>query len=112
MHPLLGFGLVASAIGAANWASDKNNRKKAKDMIYGGLADNASPQQFDKRQLAKGTRVEMEHTNNPAIAREIAMDHLTEDPRYYIELEKMEKKLEKSRRSSMKKVQKYKAYEE
>jgi hypothetical protein len=28
----------------------------------------------------------MEHTNDPDIAKEIAMDHLTEDPRYYTKL--------------------------
>ena len=30
--------------------------------------------------------VEMEHTNDPDIAKEIAMDHLTEDPDYYSKL--------------------------
>ena len=33
----------------------------------------------------------MEHTDDPDLAREIAMDHLTEDPDYYTKLEKVEK---------------------
>lgn len=28
----------------------------------------------------------MEHTNNPKIAEEIALDHLSENPKYYSEL--------------------------
>lgn len=39
-------------------------------------------------QLAKGIRVEMEHTNDEKTAREIALDHLGEDPRYYTKLQK------------------------
>lgn len=37
-------------------------------------------------EIAEGIRVEMEHTNDPRVAREIAADHLTEDPRYYSKL--------------------------
>lgn len=62
-----------------------------KDMIPGGLADDASTSDFDSDQLAIGIRIEMEHTNDEAIATEIAMDHLTEDPMYYSKLQGMEK---------------------
>jgi hypothetical protein len=41
-----------------------------------------------KRQLKKGTKVEMEHTTDPAIAREIALDHLGENLYYYDLLDK------------------------
>lgn len=41
-------------------------------------------------QLAKGIKVEMEHTGNIALAREIALDHLNEYPDYYDRLEKAE----------------------
>lgn len=61
--------------------------KFCSDALKGGLADN-SKKVFDKKQLAKGRKVEMEHTNDPQIAEEIARDHLTEDPKYYIKLEK------------------------
>lgn len=41
------------------------------------------------QQLKKGIKVEMEHTNHPTVAREIAMDHLNENPYYYDELKKV-----------------------
>jgi len=65
---------------------------KHKDQLPGGLADDSSPADFDKDQLEKGIRVELEHVNDKALAREITMDHLSEDPKYYTKLEKMEKK--------------------
>lgn len=44
---------------------------------------------FDQVQLAIGMRVEMEHTTDPAIAQQIAMDHLVEDSAYYQKLAKV-----------------------
>lgn len=58
----------------------------AEDKLPGGLADKATPNEFDPKQLAMGVKVEMEHTSDPKIAREIAMDHLKEDPNYYTKL--------------------------
>jgi hypothetical protein len=43
-------------------------------------------------QLAKGIKVEQEHTGNLALAREIALDHLNEFPDYYDRLKKAEQK--------------------
>jgi hypothetical protein len=43
-----------------------------------------------EKQLEKGIKIEMEHTSDESIAREIAMDHLWEDPKYYGKLEKIE----------------------
>lgn len=60
-----------------------------------------SPERIEKmynhleRQLKKGTKVEMEHTDNKKIAKEIAMDHLTEDPNYYNKLAKIHREGEK-----------------
>lgn len=45
---------------------------------------------FDAKELAMGIEVEKEHTDNPAIAKEIAKDHLAELPDYYTRLKKME----------------------
>lgn len=54
------------------------------DKIEGGLADDKSTSDFCPKQLAMGFEVEMkEHTDDPKIALEIAMDHLVEDPKYY-----------------------------
>jgi len=40
-------------------------------------------------QLIKGVKVEKEHTSVGSVAREIALDHLDENPRYYDELAKV-----------------------
>lgn len=63
-----------------------------KDKIPGGLSDKGPPKGIDPSQVEKGIKVEMEHTDDPQIAREITYDHLTEDPLYYDKLEKIEKK--------------------
>lgn len=44
-----------------------------------------------EQQLAKGIKVEMEHTSLKSVAREIALDHLGEDLHYYEKLSKIEK---------------------
>jgi hypothetical protein len=64
------------------------------DQMEGGIADEAKPQDFDIKSLLKGILVELEHTNNPIAAMEIAMDHLAEHAEYYDALELMEKELE------------------
>jgi hypothetical protein len=81
-----------------------------KNKIKGGLADGMSivdlaihhgddswaSIQFEslenqlKKQVEKGIKIEAEHTDSEQMAREIAMDHLYEDPKYYDKLEKME----------------------
>jgi len=63
-----------------------------KDKIPGGLADKKSPSDFNQKDLKRGIKVELEHTSDRDIAQEIAMDHLTEDSKYYQKLEKMEKR--------------------
>lgn len=69
----------------------EKEKEEVGDELEGGLADKKSPQDFDKEQLAMGLKVEMEHTDDPMVALEIAMDHLTEIPDYYTHLDKMEK---------------------
>lgn len=80
------------------------------EEIEGGLADNKSLVQISKKhdakgyyhiknmmdslrkQLHMGMKVEMEHTDDKEKAKEIAMDHLWEDPNYYTKLKKIETK--------------------
>jgi hypothetical protein len=62
------------------------SRDAYRERIPGGRAAGRHPRQFDPRELARGTEVELEHTYDRGIAREIAMDHLAEDPRYYQKL--------------------------
>jgi hypothetical protein len=54
--------------------------------LRGGLAEGMSPSDFDPGALREGTEHEMEHTDDPQVAQEIAMDHLAEDPAYYEKL--------------------------
>jgi hypothetical protein len=70
----------------------KKHEKKASDLIHGGKADGKPASDFPQDQIAKGMKVEREHTNNPAIAKEISSDHLSEDPAYYTHLKAMEDK--------------------
>ncbi len=62
------------------------------DKIPGGLASGMPDSAFDPEQLRAGIEVELEHTTDKAIAKEIAKDHLKEDPKYYTKLQKMEQK--------------------
>jgi len=66
------------------------DKLSSKDQIPGGLADKKDNKDFDPKQLAKGKKVEMEHTDDPKKAEEIARDHLMEDSKYYDKLAKME----------------------
>lgn len=52
-------------------------------------------------QIRIGTKHELEHTTDRAIARKIACDHLREDPKYYTYLAKMEKMYKKNPKKYM-----------
>jgi len=62
-----------------------------KDMIPGGKGDKLDEKDVDPEQLRMGIGVELEHTKNKALAKEIALDHLAEDPRYYTMMKKIHK---------------------
>lgn len=82
------------------------------DKIKGGKADKMSikdiADKFDvsvdniEKEIEMGVKVELEHTDSKKIAKEIAMDHLTEIPDYYTRLKKMEKEGEKDWKDSIK----------
>jgi hypothetical protein len=82
----------------ARKGSFKFSRDPWKDRLRGGLADKLRPRDLSPRALRQGARVEREHTSDRHLAREIAMDHLVEDPRYYTKLAKMEGKRSGARR--------------
>lgn len=46
---------------------------------------------YDPNELAKGIKVEKEHTTDESTAEIIAKQHLAEDPEYYSNLEKIHK---------------------
>ena len=70
------------------------------ENLEGGIADKktvediAKKHKLDveviKKHLNDGIKVEMEHTSLKTKAKEIAMDHIFEDPNYYAKLKKME----------------------
>ena len=61
-------------------------RKAPRPYIPDGQSRGRRPGEFDPVQLAHGTEHEMEHTTSRRLARQIAMDHLVEDPLYYVRL--------------------------
>jgi hypothetical protein len=84
------------------------------DKIRGGKADNMTKEDIAKKfgvtvakinkELEMGIKVELEHTTSKRLAKEIAMDHLTEIPDYYTRLKKMEKEGESHWKKREKKV--------
>lgn len=70
--------------------AEPQQHAKAADALPGGVGDDADLDEFDPRALAGGMLVEMEHTNDPRLALEIATDHLRERPDYYDRLAEME----------------------
>lgn len=76
---------------AENKPSNALSRSGKKDLLHGGEADNLPDREFSPRTLAQGTQHEHEHTDNDQVAKEIAKDHLSEDPDYYKKVEAIEK---------------------
>lgn len=81
--------LLAPVINKA--ADDKLSRSGQKDLLPGGEADNVPDREFPPAALAEGTKHEHEHTSNDQAAKEIAKDHLSEDPHYYEKVKEIEK---------------------
>lgn len=73
----------------------REHRKQARveleedDLIPGGLADHAQDDEFDPIQLQKGVMVEMVHTDDREVAKELAQDNLAKDPLYYEKVEEL-----------------------
>jgi len=85
----------------------KEQEEYNEEQIPGGLSSGLSVEEIAEEhdvsveeieaQLKKGVTVETEHTPNTALAAEIAMDHLMEDPKYYDHLKDMESNVEKGK---------------
>jgi hypothetical protein len=102
----------ATSAGAGAGAYDSPLFSDLKEeKLKGGKSDNKTfadlvkkyknkTQQELKSQLSKGIKVEMEHTEDRSVAKEIAIDHLFEDPNYYTKLKKIETKEATSSASS------------
>ena len=78
---------------------------KKESKIPGGLSQGMNLSDIAKKhnvslaeltdEFKKGYKVEREHTTDIEIAKEIAMDHLVEDPKYYTKLKKIEETIQK-----------------
>jgi hypothetical protein len=64
---------------------------KTKEKLKGGKGDYRPDSDFDPKQLEIAIKHELEHTKDKDVAKEIAKDHLSEDPNYYKKLKKIEK---------------------
>jgi hypothetical protein len=79
--------------------------KNEADVVPGGLAKGLSLNDIAEKhgvsvdmmvaQFKKGIQVEMEHTTDREVAKEITLDHLFEDPKYYDKLAKVEEYVDK-----------------
>jgi hypothetical protein len=75
------------------------------DVVPGGLAKGLSLNDIAEKhgvsvdmmvaEFKKGIAVEMEHTTDREVAKEITLDHLFEDPKYYDKLKKVEEYIDK-----------------
>jgi len=85
MHGLTGFN-VAKAI--PEWRYDVEQSQTyppaKRDIII--PPSGAILETFDPKELQAGIEIELEHTKDRKIARQIAIDHLKEDPKYYTKL--------------------------
>jgi len=80
--------------------------KLKEDKLPGGLAAGMTLNDIAKKhgisvdmlvaEFKKGIGVEMEHTSDREVAKEITLDHLFEDPKYYTKLIDMEKGMNES----------------
>jgi hypothetical protein len=62
---------------------------------------------YDREELKKGIKTELEHTDDAIIASKIAKDHLDEDPHYYSKLIEMESKMKNPITSSHERSEEY-----
>ena len=87
-HPRRGGALALMGVGTVLYNGNNYLKLRSGNRIAGGRAAGRKPQSFNQEQLKAGIKEEMEHTTDPAIAREITMDHLVEDPAYYTKLKR------------------------
>jgi hypothetical protein len=69
-----------------SWDASIAENKDPENKLSGGVGDKTSAAEVDQEELALGLSIEAEHTDDPEVAKEIALDHLSEDPCYYSKL--------------------------
>jgi hypothetical protein len=68
-------------------------KSKSEELVPGGVGDGRPDSDFNSDDLEEGIRVELEHTSDRRLAKELTKDHLTEDKKYYKKLKQVEKGL-------------------
>lgn len=76
-------------------------QQQADDQLPGGDGDDISEEDVDKDELKLGIEDETEHTTDKDLAKEIALDHLSTDPKYYSESKIMEDAKEKLKSAAL-----------
>jgi len=79
---------------ALNEAAKKDNKLK------GGKGDKLDADHVNYHEFTKGWKHELEHTDDIDKAKEIALDHLAEDPNYYTRLDMIEYQADKSKKKT------------
>jgi 8-oxo-dGTP pyrophosphatase MutT (NUDIX family) len=102
--------VAAGRIAALKHILENAAKKTAADLLPGGAADNMPDNKFSKKELAAGVADEHEHTNNDQIAKEIAKDHLQEEPHYYSKQEEIAKQSDNRAPSIILKLREAKAH--
>ena len=95
MNNQIKFTLILTAIGLGAYFLFKEDPT---NILIGGKGDSLSEDDVDQDEFNMGLKVEMEHTTNKKIAKEITLDHLAEDPKYYTKLETIHKENPKKKK--------------
>ena len=66
----------------------RNQYKILSEKYVNEVVAPAKEEDVDVAELEMGIKTEMEHTDDKAKAKEIALQHLAEDPHYYSKLKK------------------------
>lgn len=85
------FRSLLMVVNGTNLFGSKLTEQELLDHIKEGeqhLVTKHNPSEDEQTQLQQGIAVEKEHTDDPAVAKKIAKDHIKEKPDYYKQLKK------------------------
>ena len=77
-----------------------NEASKKENKLKGGKGDKLDADHVNYHEFTKGWKHELEHTDDIDKAKEIALDHLAEDPNYYTRLDMIEYQAQKSKKKT------------
>jgi hypothetical protein len=97
--PIKSFDIIGSIKAIRESANQPLNESAQK--LKGGKGDKLTPDDVNYYEFQKGWRHELEHTDDIDKAKEIALDHLAEDPIYYTRLDMIEIQAKKKNRTDL-----------